>query len=226
MSQSSFGQAAADSYDDRVKHLAPLRDALQFVTRLALSELPADAHVLCVGAGTGAELLDLAEAFPGWRFTAVDPSAFMLRRCQLQAEQTGVGGRCTLHHGTVSTLGGDTLFDGATSLLVSQFVVDPAARRQFFQAIADRLKPRAPLVTADLAAPAPLDELLKLWKRTGIGADAPKGPAPGNPPTMGEQVAVLPPADVESLITAGGFDAPIRCFQGVLIHGWLARRRG
>ncbi|WP_232288441.1 class I SAM-dependent methyltransferase [Anaeromyxobacter sp. K] len=62
-----------------------MRDALHLVTRLALGELPAQARILCVGAGTGAELLSLAAAFPGWRFTAVDPSEPMLRRCRARA---------------------------------------------------------------------------------------------------------------------------------------------
>ena len=37
-------------------------------------------------------------------------------------------------------------------------------------------------------------------------------------------VAVLPPAQVETMITSGGFEAPIGFFQAGLIHGWYARR--
>ena len=42
--------------------------------------------------------------------------------------------------------------------------------------------------------------------------------------TFGAQVAVLPPNDVAAIIAAGGFEAPLQCYQSVLIHGWLARR--
>ena len=42
--------------------------------------------------------------------------------------------------------------------------------------------------------------------------------------SFGEGVAILPPAEVESIITSAGFDAPVRFFQSLLIHGWFAIR--
>ena len=38
-------------------------------------------------------------------------------------------------------------------------------------------------------------------------------------------VAVLPPAQVEAIIAAGGFEPPVRFFQAGLIHGWISRRQ-
>lgn len=37
-------------------------------------------------------------------------------------------------------------------------------------------------------------------------------------------VAVLPPAEVASLIAAGGFEPPVPVYQAGLLHAWLARR--
>ena len=219
-----FDEAHAASYDERFAKLAPFRDALHLVTRLALEALPADARILCVGAGTGAELLHLAAAFPGWRFTAVDPSAPMLARCRAHVEAAGIAPRCELHEGTVESLPERGAFDGATALLVSQFLVEPDARREFFATIAARLHPGAPLMVADLAAPAAPDELLSLWQSAWRFAGVPAEQVERMTEAFGRQVAVLPPEDVAALIGAGGFEAPVRCFQTILIHGWLARR--
>ncbi len=43
-----FDKERASTYDKRVAKLAPLHDALHLLTRLILSELPADARILCV----------------------------------------------------------------------------------------------------------------------------------------------------------------------------------
>jgi tRNA (cmo5U34)-methyltransferase len=80
-----FDQERASSYDKRFAKLAPMRDALHLLIHMVLAELPAHARILCVGVGTGSELLALAHAFPQWRFTAVDPAAPMLDICRQRA---------------------------------------------------------------------------------------------------------------------------------------------
>lgn len=218
-----FDESHAAAYDERFARLAPMRDGLHLVTQLALGELPAEARILCVGAGTGAELLHLAAAFPGWRFTAVDPSGPMLRRCRARAEAAGLGARCRFHEGTVDDLPGEEgAFDGATALLVSQFLVEPEARRGFFRAIAGRLRPGAPLVAADLAEPS--EGLLGLWARAWLHAGVPAEQVARLREPFGTLVAVLRPEEVAEIIAAGGFEPPLRCYQSLLIHGWVARR--
>lgn len=61
---SFFGRDVADAYDARNNALAPISNNLHFLLRLVLADLPVDARVLCVGVGTGAEILSLASAFP------------------------------------------------------------------------------------------------------------------------------------------------------------------
>jgi tRNA (cmo5U34)-methyltransferase len=72
-----FDESHAAAYDERFAKLAPMQDALHLVTQLALAELPADARVLCVGAGTGAELVHLAGALPG----GASPRSIHRSRC-------------------------------------------------------------------------------------------------------------------------------------------------
>jgi len=69
-----FSKDLATNYDEKFAKLAPMKDALHLSIRVLLSELPEDANILCVGAGTGAELLYLSNAFPLWRFTVIEPA--------------------------------------------------------------------------------------------------------------------------------------------------------
>jgi hypothetical protein len=52
-----FDRNMASSYDKGNAVFAPLREALNFLMRTILSELPIDAQILCVGVGTGSEVI-------------------------------------------------------------------------------------------------------------------------------------------------------------------------
>ena len=117
-----FGKEQAAGYDRQWAKLAPIRDALHLLLRIRLSELPDDAQVLCVGIGTGAELLYLAQAFPRWSFTLVEPAKPMLDVCRQKVEEGGITSRCTFHEGYLDSLPLSTPFNAATCLLVSQFI--------------------------------------------------------------------------------------------------------
>ena len=120
----AFDQAHAAAYDQRFAKLAPLRDALHMLLGAVLADLPDDAGILCVGAGTGQELLYLAHRFPRWRFTVVEPSSPMLEVCRRKANESGMAARCRFHEGYLETLPPTAAFDAATSLLVSQFILE------------------------------------------------------------------------------------------------------
>lgn len=67
-----FDQQAA-SYDTQWAKSAPIRSCLHFLLGSMFTDLPTNARILCVGVGTGDELVYLASKNPGWRFTAVEP---------------------------------------------------------------------------------------------------------------------------------------------------------
>lgn len=224
--QALFDQQA-ESYDQQWSGMAPIREALHFVVEAAFSPLPPDARILCVGAGTGAEILHLAARHPLWRFTAVDPSAGMLEVLRRRAAEQGIAHRCTLHAGCLDSLPASGAFDAATSFLVSQFMLDAEERSGFFRGIAERLGPGGYLASADLASdrePCARGGLLAVWLRMLRVAGVPQERLEHLPAAYERDVAVLPPRRVEEILVAGGFKDPQLIHQAGMIHAWLAEK--
>jgi tRNA (cmo5U34)-methyltransferase len=223
----SFDQKHASSYDKMWAKLAPTRDALHLLMRAVLSDLPANARILCVGVGTGAELIDLAQAFPQWQFTAVEPAAPMLDICRQKAEECGITARCTFHQGYLDSLPASDSFDAATSLLVSHFIMQPEERCNFFHQIALRLCPQGYLISSDIAydlSSSTYPGILEIWLQMMKSAGVSDEQVEKMRHVYGRDVAVLPPPEVSSIIATGGFESPVLFFQSLLIHAWYARR--
>jgi len=221
-----FDQQAA-GYDSQWARMAPVRDGLYFLVEAAFASLADDAHVLGVGVGTGTELAHLAARFPGWRFTAVEPSRAMLDRCRQRAVAEGFASRCTFHHGFLETLAGDTPHDAATCFLVSQFLTDAGARAAFFREIGTRLRTGGILVNADLASDtgsAEYETLLPMWLDRMSSAGVPPEALARARAAYSKDVAVLPPAEIQSIIASAGFSPPAQFYQAGLLHAWCARR--
>lgn len=226
--KTAFDEERAASYDARFAKLVPLRDALHLLMTVVLEPLPADARVLCVGVGTGAELLTLARRFPGWRFTALDLSAPMLDVCRARVADAGIAARCEFHVGVVRELPDTPAFDAATSILVSQFVQPRGERVTFFREIFRRLRPGGFLISADLssgsAANLEAQGLFPVWQRLLRSCDAPPAEVDAMLAALQQHVAVTPAADLVSILAEAGFAGPTQFFQSLLIHAWAARR--
>jgi len=220
-----FNQALADDYDRRNSALAPISDGLHFLMRLVLADLPVDARVLCVGVGTGAEILSLATGNPGWSFVGVDPSEEMLAVGRRRLEQAGVLDRCELLQGYAEDAPRDG-FDAAVSLLVAHFI-KREDRHRFYSAIHDRLRRGGRFVSAeisgDLNAPE-FPEMLEDWKRVQSLMGATPESLVKLSDMMRDVLGVLTPAETEALWEAGGFRKPIPFFQAFMIRGWHAAR--
>ncbi len=223
----AFDTAHAEVYDRQFEAIRAVKDALHLLLRVQLSALPAEARILVAGAGTGAEVRFLAPLFPGWRFTLVDPAAAMLEVARRHAEAEGFAERCEFHVGFVSSLD-EAGFDAASSVLVSQFLADPAQRLAYFQDIAARLRPGGLLFNADLAADRDdpgFGVAMELWLGLlGLSGMMTEERKPQYRAMFGRDVAAQGPAEVEALIREAGFTAPVACYQAGLIHGWVASR--
>lgn len=222
-----FDQQAA-GYDERWAGMAPIRDALYLLLDSLFAGLPDDARILCVGVGTGAELAHLAERFPGWHFTAVDPSGTMLDLCRQRAAQGGFLARCHFHQGYLNTLPAEPNHHGATCFLVSQFLLEAHLRIAFFQEIARRLVPGGLLANADLASdidsPA-YEALLRSWMTLMSAAGVSPEMLERARAAYSRDVAILPAPRVAGMLEVAGFATPVQFFQAGLMHGWLGARK-
>lgn len=224
--QALFDQQAA-GYDKQWAGMAPIKECLYLQLGPIFSDLPSSASILCVGAGTGAEMAYLASRFPNWEFTALDPSGAMLEVCRRRAERDGFLHRCSFHQGYLNGLAAAPNYDGATCFLVSQFLVDPLARIAFFHEIACRLKPGGMLANADLASDTQsqaYQALLRNWLKLMSSAAVHPEMIERARAAYATDVAVLPPPQVASLIEQGGFEPPVQFFQAGLMHAWFSRR--
>ena len=51
----------SQAYDAKISRLAPIAGKMRFLIRLILKEFPPYSRALCVGVGTGAEILSLSK---------------------------------------------------------------------------------------------------------------------------------------------------------------------
>lgn len=221
-----FDQQAAH-YDTQWARTLPIRNCLHMLLDSVFAELPADANVLCVGVGTGAEIAYLAQGHPGWRFTAVEPSGEMLKVCRQLAEKEGFAARCHFHEGYLDSLTTMGKFDAATCFLVSQFILDQQARTDFFSGISSRLKEGGILASSDLASDVESPEyevLLRAWMHMMTAAEISPEGIDRMRKAYANDVGVIPPVKIASIIESGGFEPPVQFFQAGLIHAWLSKR--
>lgn len=230
--QDFFNKEVAQRYDERnsklsdISDISDISDALHFLIGLILKDLPTRSRVLCVGAGTGAEILALSRLYSEWSFVAVEPSLSMLDVCRERLTEAGLADRCEFVHGYVQDLKSQPDFDVALSILVAHFV-KREERIDFFGQMTQRLKSGGFLVNAEISFDldsAEFPSILENWK----AVQRLMGGTPESlallPKQLREMLAVLPPAETENLLRQSGIGLPVRFFQAFLISGWYGRK--
>lgn len=224
--EATFDQQSA-TYDHQWAKLSSIREGIHLLLGSVFAGLPENARMLCVGAGTGAEIQSLALRFPAWTFTAVEPSSGMVAVARQRAKDNGYADRCTFHTGYLDTLPASVPFDCASALLVSQFILNQEVRTRFFSAIASRLNAGGVLVSSDLASDTTTEaytSLLAVWLRTMASADVSPERILQIQGAYAKDVAILPPQRVAAIISSAGFGPPVQFYQAGLIHAWYTHR--
>jgi tRNA (cmo5U34)-methyltransferase len=185
------------------------------------------ARVLVAGAGGGKEIVTVGALEPGWRFTAVDPSPPMMDLTVARLTETSLLDRTTVVLGTVDDLSPDARFDAATLIGVLHHLPGDEAKRAILRALAQRLKPEAPLILACnhhayASQPLLLAAWGERWRMQGATPDEIQAKLgkilQGADPPRSE-------AAVAELLAAGGFEPPLRFFSSLFWGAWIARRR-
>lgn len=92
-----FTKEVSKAYDEENSKLAPIADNMHFLIRFILKDLPTRSRILCVGVGTGAEILSLSKEYPEWSDAGIDPSAAMLEVCHGRMNNAGGNGPLRPH---------------------------------------------------------------------------------------------------------------------------------
>ncbi|WP_188236248.1 class I SAM-dependent methyltransferase [Sphingopyxis sp. LK2115] len=208
-------------YADGPRRFVPGLDALHRMTGLLLAErVPDNARILVLGAGGGLELKAMADAYPGWTFTGVDPAAVMLR---LAAQTLGANAhRAELIEGYIDDAPPGP-FDGAVCLLTLHFLAADERIRTAAQ-IRARLKAGAPFVAAHGSFPQGPDERDRWLDRYASYAIA-SGAAPEQTATaraaVATHVAMLSPEADEAALRDAGFTGVEQFYAAFTWRGWV-----
>lgn len=222
-----FNEQVSQGYDERARRIGAINDNIHLLTRLALKDLPHDARILCVGVGTGSEIIALAGEHEGWSFVGLDPSASMLKVCRARLEEGGLLPRVALVHGYLTDLRKDKPFDAVLCFLVTHFILDDGERQSIYADMHGRLKSGGYLVHTDISFDAEAPEfaaMLETWKEMHILSGATPEQAENIPKTLKENVAVRSPEFIKGLLRKSGFPKPVQFVQSLLIHGWYSQK--
>jgi tRNA (cmo5U34)-methyltransferase len=218
---------AAKQYDERNRQLAPIMNNLHFLIRLILKNIPDRARVLCVGVGTGTEILSLSETFTEWRFVGVDPSIGMINVCREKLKIAGILDRCELINGSVNDVPEGEKFDSVLSILVGHFV-KLEDRLHFYTAMCDRLNQNGFLINTEISYDLnsqhfPL--MLKNWEAIQSLMGATPESLENLSTQLREMLTVMSPSEIEIFLNQSGIHVPVRFYQAFMIHGWYGIKK-
>jgi len=222
-----FSGPAAAAYDQINSPLTTITDNLHLMIRLVLSDLPDKARILCVGVGTGTEIIRLAQHYPNWKFCGIEPSADMLDICKTKLNTANLNDRCDLHHGYLNEITGLNQFDAVLCILVTHFILDDGERQDMFNQLAGHVKPGGYLINADISYDTDhpnFPSIFKTWQAMHKTTGASKEQLDNMEKAMKAHVSIQSPEKMKHYLTTSGLSQPIQFFQSLLIHGWYSRK--
>jgi len=223
---SKFTGAGAREYDRDIRRLIPgYSTLLELAGPVMLSEIgDRPANLLVVGAGTGAELVELAYQSSRWRLRGLDPSRDMLEIARRRAEHSGVSKRIAFSRCALEDAHFPEPFAGATSLFVAHFLsLDAGAKRSYFIKLAEVLQPGAPLFVADISSR--IFDLQSSYSNWLLEMSGDPSRAATILSRLQTEFYPLAPGQQSTLMMEVGFERPTLVFSALGVEGWLWRKR-
>jgi tRNA (cmo5U34)-methyltransferase len=224
-----FDSGIAAEYDRGVRRTLPSYDSMLRLTHTFLrANLPEKAALLIVGGGGGNEIKTFGTGNQSWAFTAIDPSEAMLKAGKNKAQQLGIDDRVDWIKGTVTNIPEESVFDGATCLLVLHFVADVNDKLAMLQKVRAHLKEGAPFVLVSKVGDPDTEEFKEqvgLWKNywldnTGLPEAKVNELMKG---TLTE--SSISEERLRQLLAEAGFHRIARFFQTNHFGGWICRAK-
>jgi len=217
---------AGSEYDNMAPLVLPGYEAMHQMALACLqANLPPEANILVVGAGTGMELIKFAKGNSKWQILGVDPSEKMLAIAQEKIQQHDLSEQVKLFQGYTDDLPETSIYDAATSILVMHFIADDGGKLAFLQSIAQRMKSSSTFILVDVFGEKGTDDfqqivslIKKFWQQRGI----PEAKQIELLETMDQGVYQISETRVLELLEQAGFSKMIRFYTGLWVGGWVA----
>ena len=211
-----------EGYDAHIRKLIPGYELIHLQVHAVLkSYVSTQAKILVVGCGTGYELQYLAEQFPHWSFTAIDPAANMIDKAKQHIADLGLCSRIQFVQGDTSVLKQvDENFDVALAILVSHFVpVD--AKAQFLKDIANHLSSTGLCLSYELMEISNTKQLQAL-KNLSLATGLTEKQAQLMTDRIEQDFALISVDEMSALYLQAGFKRVENFAQVLNYHGFIA----
>lgn len=223
-----FNTELATEYEKGIRRTLPTYDAMLRLTQTFFqATLPDQANFIVVGAGSGNEILQLAEQKPEWSFVGIDPAAAMLHFATERLNT--LPNNITLLHGTLlETELPESLFDAASCILVLHFIKSYEEKLATLKVIAQHLKPGAPFVLVSKYGQLGSSETelqFDLWRAYWLQHTKLTVEQVADMEQSIRSLSFLREEDILTLLQEAGFTQPSRFFATTLFGGWVCHKQ-
>ena len=223
-----FDRKVSPVYDKRIREIFPEYDSMHDLAQHLLADnTKTEAKILVTGAGTGHEAILYAENNPEWEITGFDPSSRMLAMAGEKIKSAALRKRVKLITGTICDIPQDTLFDGATSILVMQFLADNGEKQKYLDEISKRLYNGAKIIVIDLEGTRHSEDyhtLLSAWKRQQLAAGRDVTQVERDLAHVDRNLEIVPEERMRQLLTDAGFTKICKFYKSLLVGGYMAEK--
>ncbi|MBV1776657.1 class I SAM-dependent methyltransferase [Burkholderiaceae bacterium DAT-1] len=215
------------AYDSKIRGLIPGYDVLHELSAQVLAtQLPAYAHVLVAGCGTGEELLRYRGVSPAWRLSGFDPAGAMISVARERVATLSGESPVELFHGDIDAVP-EMQADAATALLVSHFIADNGPRAHFWQGLAQRVRPGGCVLMSELMGQrddADFQLQMQVWRKQQDAVSDRPDRVEQDFARLADSVYPLSEGRWYALMESVGLRPRLCFWRSLALQGWLLER--